>query len=182
MAAASTSGGRTTRRTRGGEGEQVEKVYMTRTRWGRRRADRAVEVVDISGSSCDDKEEERGDKLVTVEEKNELVKLEEEEQLNLEEEEKQVKLEEEDEEEEEDTWKGGFRTVVDFESDDSLANLTVKTFLRDCCLHPKILCHKQFKFVRDFMGEATGISFQLPVESPYLMDHEDDTICVDKVR
>lgn len=180
MAAASTSGGRTTRRTRGGEGEHVEKVYMTRTRRGRKKADRAAELVDICGSSNDDKEEERGDKLVTVEEKNKLVKLEEEEQVNLEEEEKQVKLEED--EEEEDTWKSGFRTVVDFESDDSLANLTVKTFLRDCYLHPKILCHKQFKFVRDFMGEATGISFQLPVESPYLMDHEDDTICVDKVR
>src|SRR5260221_175481 len=119
MADACTRGGRTTRSRRGdaGGGEQEQqkqkRSYVTRTLRGRKETScQAAEVVDLCSSSSDEgngEDEKRGEKVVVDEEKTDKADLEEEE---------------------EDIWGRGCRTIIDFESDDSLSNLTVKTFLR----------------------------------------------------
>lgn len=69
------------------------------------------------------------------------------------------------------------RTFIDFEND-SIPSRTVQTFLRDCCRHPKILFHKDFKFFRSYLKEVAEVSV---AESSYNDDHDDKTFCVDVV-
>ncbi|CAL8131545.1 unnamed protein product [Orchesella dallaii] len=84
-----------------------------------------------------------------------------------------------EDEEEIDLKSNNLRTFVDFESDDSAPNVVVRSFFRDCYYHPKILCHKDFLFFRTFLEKVGGMSFTLPLDSPYHENHDDTTFCVD---